>query len=211
MEIHAPDEPVHSWKEVIRHLTIITGGVLIALAFEGVVSWADHRLLVREAEANLRREIADNAKELDGLFANLAQESKNLEHADEIAQMLLDHKKLEHQSLTLEFHGADLKNASRTTAEITGAFGHMDYADVKKYASVYSLQDRFNRAQERENESFVSTLSGVRFLQEGSEKADAQAIKQWRTQIDAARAALFVEEQIGRQLQKRYKEVLEGR
>ena len=49
MEIHAPHEPVHSWREVIRHLTIITGGVLIALAFEGVVAWADRRILVREA------------------------------------------------------------------------------------------------------------------------------------------------------------------
>ena len=58
MEIHAPHGPVHSWKEITGQLAIITAGVLIALAFEGVVSWIDHRLLVREAVANLRREIA---------------------------------------------------------------------------------------------------------------------------------------------------------
>ena len=59
MEIHAPHEPAHSWREVTKQLAIITAGVLIALAFEGVVSWFDHRILVREAVGNLRREIAD--------------------------------------------------------------------------------------------------------------------------------------------------------
>ena len=210
MDIHAPHDPVHSWKEVARHLAIITAGVLIALAFEGVVSWVDHRILVREAVANLRREMGDNARELEGLFANVEQEAKNLEHAGEIAQLLLDHKKLGHVTLNLEFHGAELKNASRTTAEVTGAFGHMDYADVEKYASIYSLQELFDRAQNRTNESFVSALAGVRMLTE-AEKADPQQVRQWQTQIRVTLAALVVEEQIGRQLQKRYHEALERR
>jgi hypothetical protein len=33
--------------------------VLIALALEGAVSWADHRLLVHEASANLNAELRD--------------------------------------------------------------------------------------------------------------------------------------------------------
>jgi len=210
MEIHAPHEPIHSWREVTRQLAIITAGVLIALAFEGVVSWFDHRILVREAVANLRREIADNARELEGLFGNIAQEEKNLAHADEIAQMLLDHKKLEHVSIDLEFHGAELKDASRKTAEVTGAFGYMDYAEVEKYASVYGLQEQFHRAQERMIESFVGAFSGVALLND-PERASAQQVEQWKAHIAVTLATLVVDEQVGRQLQKRYRETLGGR
>ena len=49
MEIHTPDHPLTGWKETAKHLAIVTVGVLIALALEGLVAWADHRLLVREA------------------------------------------------------------------------------------------------------------------------------------------------------------------
>jgi len=206
MEIHAPHEPVHSWKEMTGQLAIITAGVLIALAFEGVVSWIDHRLLVREAVANLRREIADNSRELEKLFVELATEQKNLGHADEVAQMLIDRKKIEHETLSLNFHGAELRDASRKTAEVTGAFGHMDYADVEKYAAIYGLQERFNRLQDRTNDNFMSVLAGVRLLTEA--QPDPAQVQQWKAQIAVGGATLFVEEQLARQLQKRYQEAL---
>ena len=135
MEIHAPHGSAQSWREIFKQLAIITAGVLIALALDGVVCWFDHRKLVREALNNLRqRDRRQRHGRFKELFANIAKESKNLEHADELAQMLLDKKKIEHMSLNLEFHGAEVKDASRTTAEVTGAFGYMDYADVERIA-----------------------------------------------------------------------------
>ena len=74
MEIHAPDHPITGWKDTAKHLAIITAGVLIALALEGVVSWADHRMLVREAVANLTAELRTNRNELNGLFPALEEE-----------------------------------------------------------------------------------------------------------------------------------------
>jgi hypothetical protein len=210
MEIHAPHGSTHSWREIAKQLAIITAGVLIALAFEGVVAWADHRILVREAEANLRREIADNGREIEALFSGLATEEKNLEHADELAQMLLDHKKIEGALLSLNFHGASLSDASRKTAEVTGAFGYMDYADVEKYAAIYGLQERFNRLQDRANENFVNALAGVRLLTD-SAQPDLVQVQQWKAQIGSGRATLFIEEQLARELQKRYQAALEAR
>jgi hypothetical protein len=210
MEIHAPHGSVHSWSEIAKQLAIITAGVLIALAFEGVVAWADHRLLVREAVTNLRREIADNSRELETLFVALATEKKNLEHADDLAQMLLDHKKIEGNSLSLNMNGAELSDASRKTAEVTGAFGYMDYADVEKYAAIYGLQEQFNRLQARANENFLSALAGARLLAD-SAPPDPVQVQQWKAQIGLGGATLFIEEQLGRQLQKRYKAELEAR
>ena len=88
MEIHAPDHPPTSWTETAKHLAIITAGVLIALTLDGIVSWIDHRMLVREAVANLTAELRNNKKELDGMFAGLDKEAAQLEHLDELADYL---------------------------------------------------------------------------------------------------------------------------
>src|SRR3954447_18680438 len=113
MEIHAPDHPITGWNDAAKHLAIITVGVCIALALEGIVSWADHRLLVREATANVIAELRTNRKELDSLFASLEQEKAQLEHADEVADLLLAHKPLDHISMALESHGAELTKCGR--------------------------------------------------------------------------------------------------
>jgi hypothetical protein len=208
MEIHPPHGPARSWSDVFGQLTIITAGVLIALALEGAVAWLEHRKLVREATTNLRNEMAENVREVEGLFVNIVNERQNLQHADDLAQMLLDQKKVENEKLELVFHGAELKDASRTTAEVTGAFGHMEYAEVERFAAVYGLQTAFNRAQERTNESFVTTLAGTSLLT-SREKPDPVQVRQWKSQIALTLAALTVEEQIGQQLVKRYTQALE--
>jgi len=208
MEIHPPHGPARSWSDVFGQLTIITAGVLIALALEGAVAWLEHRRLVREATTNLRNEMAENVREVEGLFVNIVNERRNLEHADDLAQMLLDQKKVENEKLELVFHGAELKDASRTTAEVTGAFGHMEYAEVERVAAVYGLQTAFNRAQYRTNEAFVTTLAGISLLT-SPDKPDPGQVRQWKSQIALTLAALTVEEQIGQQLVKRYTQALE--
>jgi hypothetical protein len=182
MEIHAPDHPITGWRETVKHLAIITAGVLIALTLEGMVSWVDHRLLVREAEANLTAEIRNNKKELDAHFANLTKQRQQYEQANEVV----------------------------TTGTITGAFGFMDYGEVSRYADVYDLQAQFMRLQERESEHFADVFAFVRRLVDGKPPAP-EALDQWRTQINVALAGLTIREQLGRQLQKRYEELLAGK
>src|SRR5258708_2972642 len=135
MEIPAPDHPITSWKETVKHLAIITAGVLIALALEGVVAWVDHRLLVREAKANLTSEIRSNKKELEGLFVNIERQQKELEQTDRVAQTLMQVGKIDKSSFNLSYNFAELKNAAVTSGEITGAFGFKDYGDGGHYSA----------------------------------------------------------------------------
>jgi hypothetical protein len=210
MEIHAPDHAITGWKDAAQHLAIITAGVFIALAFEGIVSWADHRLLVREASANVIAELRTNNKELDSLFANLEQEKAQLERADEVAGLLLAHKPLDHITFALESHGAELKNAAVTTGQITGAFGYMEYSDVRRYADVYDLQAQYMRLQEREGQHFSDVLAFVRRIAAPG-SPNTEALERWKSQIDVALAGLTSREQLGRLLQKRYDELLSGK
>src|SRR5215475_3852584 len=209
MEIHAPDHLPETWKETAKHLAIITAGVLIALALEGVVSWADHRMLVREAVANLTAELRNNKRELDCHYASVATEREQLERADELAVQLAKGP-IEHGDLSLEAHGAELKNAAVTTGQITGAFGYMEYERVRRYADIYDLQAQYMRLQEREGQHFSDVIAFVRHFA-GSDRPTADAIARWRAAIDVAIAGVLSREQMGRQLQKRYDEILAGR
>jgi hypothetical protein len=207
MEIHAPHEPITGWRQTVKHLAIITAGVLIALTLEGVVSWVDHRMLVREAVANLSAEIRSNKKELDGMFANLDKESKQLEHADALAQLVLDHHAPEKMTLELSSNAAELKNAAVTTGQITGAFGYMDYEAVRRYADVYDLQAQFMRLQEREGQNFLAVLAFVRRMA-GAAPPGPAALEEWRARIHGTLAGITVREQMAHQLLKRYDEIL---
>src|SRR5215471_19681976 len=158
MEIHAPDHPPETWRETAKHLAIITAGVLIALALEGIVSWMDHRMLVREAVANLTAELRNNKKELDGLFAGLEKQDAQLDHLNDIANELAKGP-IGHGEASLSIGGVELKNAAVTTGQITGAFGYMEYDRVRRYADVYDFQAGFMRMQEREGQHLADVIS----------------------------------------------------
>ena len=49
--------------------------------------------------------------------------------------------------MSLSYNLALLNTARRSTAEATGALGYMDYSEVKRFATVYDLQQQFNRLQ----------------------------------------------------------------
>lgn len=193
------------------HLALITVGVLIALSFEGVASWREHRALVREARLNLTNELRDNIKELSNRLQKLPEEKQNLEHALDVAQRLADRKNFEQlkgsMSVQLGFTTADLRSASRTTAEVTGAFGLMDYDEVKKYATVYGHQDLYMRFSSDAMQNLSRTLATVGIF-EHPESASAREFEDCKAQIRLALAGLITEEQLGQSLLKEYQSVL---
>jgi hypothetical protein len=56
MDVHAPTEPIHTWKDFFLHLITITIGLLIALSLEAGVEWMHHRHEVKETREALRIE-----------------------------------------------------------------------------------------------------------------------------------------------------------
>ena len=186
--------------------------MLIALSFEGVASWREHRALVREARANLTSEMRDNMKKLKERLEKVPTEAQNLDHAVDVVQALVDRKKFEDksESVQLSFSSADLQNASHTTAEVTGAFGLMDYDEVKKYATVYWQQDLYMRFQNDGMQNMTRALATVGVFTR-PETASPRELEDCKAQIRVALASLTAVEQLGRALLKEYERVLDQR
>jgi DNA transposition AAA+ family ATPase len=208
LEIHAPHRPVHSLREMVAHLVLVTLGVLIALSFEGFGSWREHRALLREARSNILSELRDNQRELAHRLQRIPEERANLAAAIVVAQKLIDTKTLEGQ-VELGFGTADLRDASRTTATVTGAFGLMDYSEVKRYATVYGHQELFLRAQAIAIQDLTRTMAAVHLLQH-SDTATVRELEDRKMSLRLTIASLVIEEGLGGNLLKEYERVLQG-
>src|SRR5487761_2568802 len=56
IEVHAPHESVHTWKDVLIHIGIITVGLLLAIGLEQGVEYFHHRHQVSETREALKAE-----------------------------------------------------------------------------------------------------------------------------------------------------------
>jgi hypothetical protein len=57
LDVHAPEHPVHSYRDFFLHLFTITIGLLKALGLESAVEWRHHVHVGDEAEANIVSEL----------------------------------------------------------------------------------------------------------------------------------------------------------
>jgi len=187
MEIHAPDKPILTIKEAIVHLAIVTIGILIALSLEGLVEWRHHRALVQEARANIADEIRDNRKDLsvvrgkmEGMLKRLGEAADTVEalsiHWDEATAVAL-FAAPGPKYVMYNYDLTTLNTASHTTAQTTGALSYMDYAEVKRYAHIYNLQEMFVR-QETQSANAAQTAAslGIGLVKKPS-PADFEAVK----------------------------------
>jgi hypothetical protein len=209
VDIHPP-HPVHSWKDFGIQLITVTAGILIALSLEGVRESIHDRALVREARENIHREIADNRRELDGELAVTAERGKKIDAALRFANELLKNKHTEVHQIELGLNFPTLSAASWQTAERTGALAHMDYAEVQKYAALYSFQE-FLAEQHRHALAALSAAIGIITASEGGDPTNASPadIQRFREQVVALRSVLYIEEQMTRTASERYKKALE--
>ena len=141
MDVHAPHNPVHNWRDFATHLVIVTIGLFIALMMEAGVEWLHHRHIVREARENIRREVEDNHKaaqhDLALLDKNIAMQQQNIATIHSLQTQGPSFRGS--VTNTFDFDSAD--NSAWHTARDTGALGYMPYDEVQRYSDIYSLGD----------------------------------------------------------------------
>jgi hypothetical protein len=219
MGSQASDHSILTLKQAAVQLAIVTAGVLIALSFDGVLGWSRDRALVREAKANLTTELRANSKELDRFIGKISPMREKLLQAITVMDGLPDPVTVEKASslfrpgsnpdfIMIPYDRAELSAASRTTAEITGAFALMEYAEVTKYASVYDRQALFDKVQDDLLNSALSAASLGLIVD--FRKASPVELGDVKRQLRLALGNVLAVEEIGRALAAAYDRALEG-
>lgn len=209
LDVHPPHEPVHGWRDFLLHLLTITIGLLIALSLEGLVEWQHHRHLVHEAEESLHREIAANAKSMQATLEDLHKEEQNLRNDVVVLKSMIRYPKgKDRGSMEISFHMRGFDNVSWKTAQSTGAFSYMPYADAQEYAEIYTTQDAiFSSEQQASRDAIISLAPFVNLADNDPDPTpeQANAIKE---KIEVLQGQLLLVDKLFSSLDKSYKTFL---
>jgi hypothetical protein len=173
MDVHAPHEPIHSWRDIAIHLGIVTVGLFIALSLEALVEHIHNRHLVAEARANVRQELEINHQAAQQDLV-LLQKNIDLQKANiQAVHNLQNDPKHFHGSIENTMHFNSLDDAAWRTARDTGALSFMPYDEVQRYSDLYMMEGLVNqRAIATGQDDFLSAAPFDMGIDIGSLPAD---------------------------------------
>jgi hypothetical protein len=92
IEVHEPHEAIHSWKDILIHIGIISIGLLIAIGLDETVVYFHHQNQAHQLEESLRQESLANRDvvkfdiaSIDTLIENTQLNMANLDRARMVA------------------------------------------------------------------------------------------------------------------------------
>jgi len=146
LDIHAPHQTVHTWKDFLIHIAAITIGLLMALGLESTVEWLHHRHQAQQALELLRQELEQNRKVLK---ADMAEGDRmELNHRKALAVL----RRLRAGTLSPDDHLVFIRtyNTFRSSAwrvvHESGAAAHIPSDVMKRYGVIYDVQQSINEA-----------------------------------------------------------------
>jgi hypothetical protein len=208
LDVHPPHGKMHGVKDFFLHLFTITIGLLIALALEGCAERWHHREIRNEADANLRQEIRDNAREIADKRASNLSELENLKKVLPFLEARKQGKDYEIHEIQLSGYTiSQLSDASWRTAAATGALSYMEYGHVQQYAEAYQLQEKYSSLQ---GQTIAEYLQLQSFLIYGLDPTKISTTDAAEAELDARKTLTYLVaiQQIGEGLGKEYEKVL---
>jgi len=145
MDVHAPHESIHSWKDFAIHLTVVTIGLFIALMLEAGVEYWHHRHIVAEARANIREEIEENHKAAEKNVVYVQNSLDTIKDNIKTLHVMMTRPKNFQGSITNTMSFEAFHDAAWRTARDTGALSYMPYEEVQRYSDVYTLEQMVNQ------------------------------------------------------------------
>jgi hypothetical protein len=164
MDVHAPHEPIRTWRDIFLHLGIVTVGLFIALSLEALVEHIHNRHLLAEARANIRQELQIDHQAAKKDIGLVQQNIDTIKANIDTIHQLQTHPKDFHGSITNSMSFDSLNDAAWRTARDTGALSFMPYNEVQRYSDLYMLEGLVNQkaisAGEQSFHASIPTLMG---------------------------------------------------
>jgi hypothetical protein len=179
MELHAPESPIHSFKDFAVHIAVVTCGILIALGLEGVREAVHNHTLVRETRENVRFEMNINLDHTRNELPRIALYSAQLKSLiADLPTLAEQHPGQISARLThIENPGYFFIANSWQSALSTGALEHMSTEEVNAYGGaaesikIYSSMQKDAETEEARSKAFFTSHSHLNpdQLAEGTE------------------------------------------
>jgi hypothetical protein len=147
IDVHAPHETVHTWRDFFIHIATIVVGLLIAIGLEQVVEFFHHREQATHAREMLAEEIEHNRTLLKQNLYSLRMHEDYLFADLPIIARARAHK-LQRTDRVITWHPYfTFVGASWKTIHESGAAAYFSSDELARYARAYEAQEFFNTTQ----------------------------------------------------------------
>jgi hypothetical protein len=182
MEIHAPDKLIHSKKEFLFHMLTVVLGILIALTLDGIVTWGHHRVLVREARANIAIELRNNKETIQKAVPEIQAREKQLQELISTIDQVEKGGKRPAGHIGYNFASYEIYSTAWKTASVSGAVTHMEYDQLREYTDAYDLQEGFLTVQAQGFSSVGDLVAAMRVLDQDLTKVSRDRLEELQRQ-----------------------------
>ncbi len=205
MDIHVPDQLVHTWRDFLRHIAVVMVGILIALGLEGALQWHHHRELARQLRENVRREIADNLQRIGRVDAAREAVGRGTGEVLVYIAELPKSRESPKKKIGIDFPIVQLSSASWSSAVATGALGYMPYDEVQRYAAVYDGQQQFAFVQQKMLQDVSAIVPPTELV-----TATTRELEDCRRAVLRAKASYEVDRQMAASVSDIYRATMTG-
>jgi hypothetical protein len=182
MEIHAPDKPIHSKREFLFHMLTVVLGILIALTLDGMFTWGHHRMLVREARANIATELRNNKETIQKAVPEIQARQKQLQDLISTIDQVEKRRKRLTGHIGYNFASYEIYSTAWKTASVSGAVTHMEYEQLREYTDAYDLQEGFLMVQAQGFASVGDLVAALRVLDQDLTKVPQDRLEELQRQ-----------------------------
>ena len=144
LDVHAPHQTVHTWKDFLVHIAAITIGLLIALGLEATVEWVHHEHQAQQALELLKQEVDRNRIALKN-----DMRSGDIGERDHRAALAVLHRlrlgTLSPEDRLIFVRKFDfLGSTAWKTVHEAGASAYIPYELMARYGRIYEAQQGIN-------------------------------------------------------------------
>jgi hypothetical protein len=141
LDVHAPHEVVHTWKDFFIHIATIVIGLLIAIGLEQTVEVLHHRHQVAEAREALRLELDQNRRAYADRISEFHRQTAALLNNINVLRYVQQHSDARQESLPgiLVWHAVrgDFTESAWKTAQQSNVTALMPQDEVRRYTLTY--------------------------------------------------------------------------
>jgi hypothetical protein len=168
LDVHPPNEPVHSWRDFFIHLATITIGLLIALSLERCVEWQHHRHLAHQTKVSLGNEIRGNAKEVEVALGDLQKMLDQLKGDVAVLNTILANpKKPNREDIRFDYKIRWFNDVRWRTAQTTTALSYLPYDEALEFSNIYDQQDDIDLSEHQAIRDVVVAVGPLQNLKAG--------------------------------------------
>jgi hypothetical protein len=148
LDVHPPHGSVHSWRDFLIHVAIITIGLLIALGLEQTAEAVHHHHEVKEARRALRHELELNRRAYADSVREFHRQTAALLNNVVVLRYIQQHPGTPEEQLPgiLVWHAfpGSFTDSAWRTAQQSGVTALMPLEEVRRYDALYDRIDEVN-------------------------------------------------------------------